>query len=871
MTETTSIPGLTNLPITERLPELKERLSQHANTLLIAEPGAGKTTRVPLALLDEAWLATKQIIMLEPRRLAARNAAVFMSRQLGETVGQTVGYRIRLENRCSQATRILVVTEGVLTRMLQQDPELSSIGLIIFDEFHERHLHSDLALALAHQCQQLFRPDLKILLMSATLDSDRLGHLLNAPVVRCPGRGFPVTTQYRPQQNNVESLTHHCCRVIRDVLNDDNVSGDVLVFLPGTREIHAVQRQLSTSFSESSASLIDIMPLHGRLSDQEQKRVLNPAPTQIRKIILATNIAESSLTLDGVRVVIDSGWEKRLSFNPNNGLSQLNRRRISQASSVQRQGRAGRQAPGHCYRLWPEAEQTRLMPHIEPEIVQTDLSHLLLELLQWGASADELIWLTPPPSPAMAAATHLLHTLSILQDGELTRHGKQCMTLGVEPRWASALVMADRAGAAQQACELLAMLQTGFYPEKERHSATEDIDQRWLSTRAMLERSSPDTTTKQWQRQVAPLAQRWHRTLRSHALRDKAPRDAVSLDVGLFIAMAWPDRIACNRSQHIASSKEKSSRYQLSNGSGAVLATESPLAGVPFLAITDISAHTTDGHKQNRIRQAVALTHQHLEQIIQLTPTLASESITVEWQESGALLAEQRQYVGRWVWQRQRLKQLTDAQWNRAWDQWFSTSEGLASLDWNQNARQLQHRIRLITEQDDHRFADWPDVSDGGLITRRDSWLMPALTQIRHQRELKKINVSELLYHQLDWQQRQQLDALAPQYFRVASGSRIDIDYQQTPPVLAVKLQELFGYEQQPRILNGRLALMIHLLSPARRPVQITQDLPHFWKNSYLDVRKDLRGRYPRHPWPEDPLTAEATRLTSRALSRRDQ
>lgn len=843
-----------DLPIESVLGDICHQLSQCPNLLLLAEPGAGKTTRVPLALLEQDWLADKTIIMLEPRRLAARNAATYMASQLGEAVGERVGYRIRFENRTSEHTRILVVTEGILTRMLQQDPELAGVGLIIFDEFHERHLHSDLALALSHQCQQLLRDDLKLLLMSATLDSDRLSALLDAPVLQCPGRGYPVETIYRPRQSGHEPLLDQCRRVILDALNTPGQDGHILVFLPGTRDIQRLQQAL-----RSLPDPIHALPLHGRLTDREQKQALAPVANGERKVILSTNIAESSLTLDGVRIVIDSGLEKRLTFNPNNGISQLVSRRISQASSIQRQGRAGRQAPGVCYRLWPEGEQSRLTAHIEAEISQTDLSHLLLELLQWGASADELLWLTPPPASSMAHAHALLKQLGLINDQhQLTESGQQCSQLGLEPRWASALLAAQRAGFAQQACELVALLQTGAVPLK-----SDDIERLWLASR------HPDKHLQsRLQHQVAPLARRWRRRLPS-TLPPSSPlpsplpssqSDQTTLDIGWLLANAWPDRIARQRAG------QDSLRYQLSNGSGASLMPNSPLQGEAFLVVVDTSEATIDNHTHTLIRSAVALTEAHLQPLSEHIPGLLSEHIRIEWQDNGALLAESQRYLGQWVWQRKKLHQLSQEQWQQAWDDWFSQPQGLASLHQDDSSAQLQTRMMLVKE---HLEPDWPDVSQQGLIQRRSEWLLPWLNDVRHQKALKKLKFSELLLNQLSWEQQQRLNTLAPTHWQVASGSRIALDYCQQPPVLAVKLQELFGYEAQPAILNGQLPLMIHLLSPAKRPVQITQDLPHFWRNSYEAVRKDLRGKYPKHPWPEDPLSAEATRLTNRAIKAR--
>ncbi|MBM95535.1 MAG: ATP-dependent helicase HrpB [Oceanospirillaceae bacterium] len=868
-----------SLPIDSVLDDIRSRLNDNPSLLLVAEPGAGKTTRVPLALMEESWLGDKTIVMLEPRRLAARNAATFMAKQMGEAVGETVGYRIRLENRTSAQTRILVVTEGILARMLQSDPELSDVGLIIFDEFHERHLHSDLALALSHQCQQLLRDDLKLLLMSATLDSDTLSELLQAPVVQCPGRGYGVTTQYRAKKQPQESLTDHCTRVITEALQDEHQEGHLLVFLPGTREIIQLKRNLDEVLSSAknavSKNAIHVLPLHGRLTDKEQKQALSPVGTSERKVILATNIAESSLTLDGVRIVIDSGLEKRLSFNASSGISRLTRRRISQASSVQREGRAGRQAPGWCYRLWPETEQSRMTTHIEAEITQADLSHLSLELLQWGANADELLWLTPPPKPALTHAHHLLTQLGILDGNGLTESGKQASTFGLDPRWASALIKTARHAVIelpehqameciQAACTLVAMIQTGITP-----TSTDDIERQWLARHSMT-----GVIRQRWSHQVKPLAKRWFENLSRHlpiplkqtpsSPGQNRSDDSVSNgsaaepDIAAMIALAWPDRIARLRSS------DDERRYQLSNGTGASLLTDSSLQGQPYLAVIDTS-ESRDG--ETLIRSAIALQDHHIEKLSGQIPDLMSEHIKVEWQDSGALLAESQRCIGRWVWRRARLGNLSTSQWQQAWRDWFSTATGLSALNWDDKTRQLQARMMRVGEH--LEFEEWPDVSESGLIDRTDDWLLPFLNGTRHQRDLKKLNLHDLLLNQLSWDQQQQLNSLAPECWKVASGSRIKLDYLENPPVLAVKLQELFGYEEQPAILGGRLPLMIHLLSPAKRPVQITQDLPHFWRNSYEAVRKDLRGKYPKHPWPEDPLSAEATALTNRALRAR--
>ena len=835
------------LPIDPVLPGLRTHLCAHTNVLLSAEPGAGKTTRVPLALLNEPWLAGQKIIMLEPRRLAARNAARFMAKQLNEQTGETVGYRIRLEQKISATTRIEVVTEGILTRMLQDDPELSGVGLIIFDEFHERNLHSDLALALAHQCQQLLRPELRLLVMSATLDTDSLGDKLQAPLLHSTGRSFKVKHHYRPLPNNNSRLAEHCASVIREALNSHH-EGDVLVFLPGVADISRVQTLLQETLSG-----VLVAPLHGQLSDSEQKTALAPAPAGQRKVILATNIAESSLTIDGVRIVVDSGLERRMSFSPASGISQLQTRNISQASSVQRAGRAGRQAEGFCYRLWREEEQNRREPHIRAEILDADLAPLLLELLHWGADLNDLLWLTPPPVASLNQARQVLAQLGMLQPDaplRLNEHGQRCAALGLEPRWAHALLCARDLDMAAEACELVAVLQE--WPHKQRHSD----DAGRLLSQARRQHSV-------WNSRIKPLAQRWQRQL-------QAQPSAIPLDCGLIIALAFPDRIAQKRSANAQT-------FRLSGGSGAELQHNSDLHNADYLAIADIS-----GGQPDRIRLAAALDNNSLSRLQEAAPHLFSERTEIGWNDSGQLKALQHRCLGQLILSSKPLPALSADDWQQAWRDYFRQC-GLNDLPWQDDARTLRSRMALAAQylNTDNADADghrWPDVSDQALLQRLDDWLMPFCTKARNLRDLNKVTLNDALLSLLSWEQQQQLNQHVPGHWQVASGSRIALQYNNDPnlsddpdqpPLLAVKLQEMFGYEGQPAILNGRVPLLIHLLSPARRPLQVTRDLPHFWRHTYAEVRKDMRGRYPKHPWPEDPLSAEATALTKRALSKR--
>jgi ATP-dependent helicase HrpB len=851
------------LPIDALLPQICSGLHQNTRLVLTAEPGAGKTTRVPLAMLEEPWLGGKTIIMLEPRRLAARNAARFMAQQLGESVGETVGYRIRLEQKSSASTRILVVTEGILTRMLQSDPELGDVGLIIFDEFHERHLHSDLALALSIQCQEVLRDDLRILLMSATLDTDTLCQSLDAPLLNSEGRSFPVEIHYRPIKNANERFEDQFVRVVKEALQQTD--GHILAFLPAIALINRLCERLCQELP-NDINDIDVLPLHGQLDDQQQARALggdtnasaHPNRTVARKLLLATNIAESSLTIDGVRVVIDSGLERRMEFSPATGLSELKTRPISQASSIQRTGRAGRQSSGISYRLWSEPEQSHRPAHHQAEILSADLAPLLFELKQWGAEANELFWLDPPPTGSLNQASDLLVKLGLCKgsrDSEpstLTEHGKACASTAMEPRLAHALLTSHQQGAGNLAANVIALLQEA--------SSVHSDD---LETLLQLLESDNPARKPAWVFRAKSLANRLKKRL------PPTPKPAAGISPSMVVGLAYPDRIAQLRNA-------RSSNYKLAQGSGIELLRDSELQEKAWLAVAALT-----GGQPNRVRLAAELTEQDLERLIELFPWLLQERIEISWQDEGHLKAERQHKLGDIIWRREPIQQLGAADWQAAWRSFFKRGTAaqsgsqqasqLAALNWTDENIQLRRRLALLRQSfpNDH----WPDTSEAALVERMDDWLMPYLTNAKHQKHLKQLPLTQMLLSLLEWHQREQLDQLAPTHWTVPSGSRIRLEYQedarQNPPVLAVKLQEMLGYEQQPSILNGRLPLMIQLLSPARRPIQITQDLPHFWRNSYAEVRKDMRGRYPKHPWPEDPIGAEATALTNRALSRR--
>lgn len=823
----------TALPIDDVLPQLCEALQTPGVVLLSAEPGAGKTTRVPLAVLDAPWLVGQRILMLEPRRVAARNAALFMAQQCSEKVGETVGYRIRLDSQISQKTRIEVVTEGILTRLLQEDPELTGVGLVIFDEFHERNLQSDLALALVHHSQQVLRPDLRILIMSATLDVQTLTSALDAPLIQSKGRSFPVSLHYQPPLNTQISLIDHCAQVVRKALTDE---GDILVFLPGVWEINQLQNAL-----QNLATDIQVVPLHAQLSNKEQEIALKPADTGKRKVILATNIAESSITLEGVRTVIDSGLEKRNVFHVSSGLNELKTRRISRASAEQRCGRAGRQAAGVCYRLWPESTHERLDAHIRADIVEADLAPLLLELLRWGAEPSELFWLTPPPLAALQQARDLLRQLGLITQDQarLTEQGRACASLGIEPRWAHALVCAQSLGQGKAACEIIAFIQE--WPNSLRKS--DDLIR--LLTQAHKH--------SLWQQRVDPLSRRLWQQLQSLAI--SAPQESLLSQEelpALLVALAFPDRIARRRDHNL--------HFLLSNGRGAELLPQSDLVSADWLACADFSINQT-----TRIRLACELSGNHLELLQSLAPQMFSQRTQIGWQDNGQHIARRSLHLGQLQISSAPLPELSADDWQQAWKNLIN-QRGINCLPWSEAALNLRARLNLLHE---YEGGDWPDVSDAALLGSLSTWLLPFLNQARHLRDLDKLDTYSALLCLLSWEQQQQLDQLLPLQIEVPSGSNVSINYTHNPPILAVKLQEMFGYEGQPAVLNGRLPLLIHLLSPARRPLQITGDLPHFWRHAYTEVRKEMRGRYPKHPWPENPLSAEATRLTKAAIARK--
>tara|TARA_R110000868_G_scaffold51734_8_gene163560 strand:+ start:4154 stop:6688 length:2535 start_codon:yes stop_codon:yes gene_type:complete len=834
------------LPIDVLLPELCQALALRDEAVLEAPPGAGKTTRVPLALLTQPWLAGQTIIMLEPRRLAARAAAERLASELGEAVGETVGYRIRLDSKVGPRTRVEVVTEGILARRLQDDPALEGVGLVIFDEFHERNLDADLALALCLNGRAMFRGEdsgelpLKVLLMSATLEGERLAGLLgDAPVLRSEGRMFPVDTRWGAPWQAGEWLEPKVLQTVLQALADE--SGSVLVFLPGQAEIRRVTEQLA----EALAGRRDILlcPLHGELDLSAQRAAIEPAPAGLRKVVLATNIAETSLTIDGVRVVVDAGLARVPRFDPNSGMTRLDTQRISRASATQRGGRAGRLQPGVCYRLWSQAQHEQLAAYGTAEILQADLAGLALQLVRWGVQPDELVWLDPPPAAAYAQALELLARLGAVDgQGKLTVHGQAMAELPTHPRIAHLLLRGQELGLAAMACDLAALL-----GERDiLRGAGADLHSRLALLAGELRAARGAQSGVQRVRQLARQFQGYlkHRPSPQAVSDPEHPRW-----LGALLAFAYPDRIAQQR-------RDGGAEYRLANGRAALFAEVDGLMKHRWLVVADLGSR--QGQREERIYLAAELEPQLFEGV--LAEQVSSLDV-LDWDErEGALRAERQRKVGELVVSREALSRLDTQQRSRAL-LGLVRRKGLALLPWKPELRQWQARVALLRALDlaGKGASDWPDVSDAALLATLENWLQPYLGNVTRLSHFAHLDLPSLLLNLLPWPLPQRLDELAPRSVQVPSGSRISLDYNEQPPVLAVRLQELFGLADTPRIAGGRQAVKLHLLSPARRPVQVTQDLANFWRSTYTEVKKDLKGRYPKHYWPDDPLIAEPT------------
>jgi ATP-dependent helicase HrpB len=829
-----------SLPIDEVLPALREALATRHEAVLEAPPGAGKTTRVPLALLDEAWLAGQTILMLEPRRLAARAAAERLASELGEKVGETVGYRIRLDSKVGPNTRIEVVTEGILTRRLQDDPALDGVGLLIFDEFHERSLDADLALALSLNGRELFRDDqpLKILLMSATLEGERLAGLLDdAPILRSEGRMYPVAMRWgRPFQPG-EFIEPRVVQTILEALNDE--TGSLLVFLPGQAEIRRVHQQVADALGEGTSVLL--CPLHGELDLAAQRAAIDPAPAGKRKVVLATNIAETSLTIDGVRVVIDAGLARVPRFDPGSGMTRLDTQRISRASATQRAGRAGRLEPGVCYRLWSQDQHEQLAVYASAEIVAADLAGLALQLGRWGVAPEQLVWLDVPPAAVYAQAQDLLERLGA-RDGEaLTRHGLAMAELPAHPRIAHLLLRGQALGLADMACEVAALL-----GERDiLRGAGADLHSRL----ALLSGEERATRGAQGGVQRArQLARQYRGYLRGRACEPVSDPDHPRW-LGALLALAYPDRVAQQR-------RAGGAEYRLANGRAALFAEADSLMKQTWLVIADLGSR--QGQREERIYLAADFDPALFDSVLAEQVRVVDQ---LDWDErEGVLRAERQRKVGELILSREPLTGLDETARSQALVN-LVRRKGLELLPWTPELRQWQARVALLRQLDldGKGESEWPDVSDGALLKGLEHWLLPYLGKVSRLSHFANLDLSSIVRNLLPWPLPQRLDELAPHHLSVPSGSSIRLDYSEQPPILAVRLQELFGLAETPRIAGGRQAVKLHLLSPARRPVQVTQDLANFWRSTYAEVKKDLKGRYPKHYWPDDPLVAEAT------------
>ena len=828
------------LPIDDVLPALRQALRERHEAVLEAPPGAGKTTRVPLALLNEPWLAGQTIVMLEPRRLAARAAAERLASELGEKVGETVGYRIRLDSKIGPNTRIEVVTEGILTRRLQADPALEGVGLLIFDEYHERSLDADLALALSLNGRELFRDEqpLKILLMSATLEGERLASMLNdAPVLRSEGRMYPVTMRWGRPFVPGEYVEPRVVQAVLEAINDE--TGSVLVFLPGQAEIRRVHQQLADALGERRD--IALCPLHGELDLTAQRAAIEPAPNGLRKVVLATNIAETSLTIDGVRVVIDAGLARVPRFDPGSGMTRLDTQRISRASATQRAGRAGRLEPGVCYRLWSEDQHAQLAAYGSAEILQADLASLALQLARWGVIPGELIWLDGPPTASYAQAQQLLERLGALRGQKLTPHGEAMAELPAHPRIAHLLLRGQELGLTMMACDVAALL-----GERDiLRGAGADVHSRL----ALLSGESRVTRGGQGGVQRAKqLARQYQGYMRGKPTQPVADPEHPRW-LGALLALAYPDRIAQQR-------KPGGAEYRLANGRAALFSEVDGLMKQPWLVIADLGSR--QGQREERIYLAAEFDPALLDGVLSEQVSSVDQ---LDWDErEGVLRAERQRKVGELVLSREPLNGLDEAARTQALVN-LVRRKGLELLPWTPELRQWQARVTLLRQLDldSQSQSEWPDVSDAALLAGLETWLRPYLGRVSRLSHFANLDLSSIVHNVLAWPLPQRLDELAPQHIKVPSGSSVRLDYSEQPPILAVRLQELFGLSDTPRIAGGRQVVKLHMLSPARRPVQVTQDLANFWRSTYAEVKKDLKGRYPKHYWPDDPLVAEAT------------
>lgn len=821
-------PHSIDLPITKVIDDVKQHLNK-SNTLIVnAPPGAGKSTLLPLALLDETWLDGQKIIMLEPRRLAARTIAMRLAELLGEKVGKRVGYRIRFENCTSAETQLEIVTEGILTRMLQSDNALEGVGLVIFDEFHERSLFADVALALSREAQQILRPDLRLMIMSATLNMPQLTQLLQAPSVVSEGRQHPIEVIYAGE-NDKFMLPELTANVVTRAVKEQD--GDILVFLPGEGEIRNCEAILRKAHKG-----ISIHPLYGQLSPSKQYAAIMPAKDGRRKIILATSIAETSLTIEGIKTVVDCGYSRTLQFNPNTGLSKLETVEITLDSADQRAGRAGRLGPGVCYRMWTKATHHRLQEHRKPEIEEADLASLVLEMARWGVSnIERLTWLSPPPKGHVAQANELLHQLEALEDNQITEHGKAIHKIPCHPRLAHMLLLADEQDLAALACDIAALLE-----ERDPLNKEAGIDLN-LRIEALRRFRKGDLRNKQLSR-IAKNAEQYRRML-------SVEEDNSNIDpceTGLLLAFAYPERIA-----HAIPGNN--AQFKLSNGKIAAAGHQDDLASEPWLTIASMNARDGVG----RIFLASPIDPKDLAPMVRTAENVSWDT------KRGGFTAQVELRIGTIVLQSKPLRDYDSDQKIAAISEAIK-KEGAWLLDFNKEVQQWQNRVNSLRRWIPQ--GNWPDVSTEHLLATNAQWLSPYLNNVKKPEDLKKIDLKMVLEHHLDFELQQQLNRLAPERIEVPSGSKIKLEYQANgeTPVLAVRLQEMFGLLETPTVNNGAMPVLLHLLSPGFKPMQITNDLNSFWNNAYFEVKKELKARYPKHHWPDNPLEAEAVRGVKR-------
>jgi ATP-dependent helicase HrpB len=815
------------LPIDTALPDLTAALVAGNAAVLVAPPGAGKTTRVPLVLAAEPWARDKRILVLEPRRLAARAAAGHMARTLGEPVGGTVGLRVRFASQVSRRTRIEVVTEGVFTRLILDDPELAGVAAVLFDEFHERSLDADLGLALARDAQQGLREDLRLVVMSATLDGARVTRMLDAPLIASEGRAYPVDTRYAGRDPRAATETQVADAVVRALRADP---GSVLVFLPGAAEIRRTAALLEQRLADPS---IDVVPLYGALDAELQDRAIAPAPAGRRKVVLATSIAETSLTIEGVRIVVDSGLARVPRYEPDVGLTRLETVRVSRASADQRRGRAGRTEPGICYRLWEEPQTAALEPYTKPEILAADLTGFVLDLAQWGVTDPAaLAFLDPPPHAALAEARTLLRDLGAIDgDGRITDEGRTLRRLPLPPRLARMVVDAAREGQAERAAEIAAVL-------TERGLGGDDVD---LGHR--LDAWRRDRSRRAGE--MRAMARRWAEMAAARGGATVPSRQGGgerSSSAGAILALAYPERIARNRG---------TGAFLLANGRGGIVDPASPLARAPFLAVAELTGTAARG----RIVLAAAISLAEIE--TRFAARIAVRDDVAFDEASASLRARRTRRLGALVLAEQPLPVAPSEETARMLAAGIARL-GANRLPWTKASRHWRDRVAFLRRAEGE---EWPDVTDAGLAAGVAEWLAPALRGKTALAQVSPDEVAAAVEALLPWPLRRRLDAEAPTHFAAPSGSHVPIDYAaEGGPTLSIRVQELFGLDRHPSVAGGRVPLLVELLSPAHRPVQATRDLPGFWRGSYAAVRSEMKGRYPRHPWPDDPLAAPATR-----------